>query len=263
MARAPRRRVVLVGITGPSGIGKTTVANRVATLLASPIKAITLDSFWRQGFDNQSPDAYDSSLLALVLQKLKLEIEEATTWPVKALQFFADYIESTDKWDSSASTVVVIVEGFHLLAYPKVRKKLSLSVMLEADWWICANRRRVREGEWWNEDAYSSWYWNRVWTPYELAKQSYFTNASVSAQGPVAEVVAAVVDICRIECGGDSSSDRLSHTQVASPPHGGDDIAGDDRPVVARPKARIGEPNRTVECSPTQGVDSPSKRRRL
>ena len=110
---------MIIGIAGGSGSGKTTIA----TKLAEPLNAnvLTLDDYFKN----------------------------PATFPVIYGHPDYDRLEAVD-FDSAIATILqkkdnLIVEGFLILAYPKLRRLFDISFFIDNDPNILATRRIIRD----------------------------------------------------------------------------------------------------------------------
>lgn len=143
--------VSILGIAGASGSGKTTLATLLAGKLGDALATIvSLDWYYHCGahlpedlraqqiFDR--PDAIDHELLARHLDELKAG--RTITAPGYD---FANHVRVTGSPVSSRP--LVIVEGFLLLCFPEVRKRLDTALYVEAPREMRFERRIRRDVE--------------------------------------------------------------------------------------------------------------------
>jgi type I pantothenate kinase len=130
---ARSRRPVLIGVTGPVAVGKTTIAARIASQLGATV--VSTDSFlmsnaWlsqrdllmRKGF----PESYDDALIEETLDRMRaggyveLPVYSHATYDLVPGQ--VQRIEAAD---------LFVIEGVTALQ-PAVRKRLDLGVYIDA-----------------------------------------------------------------------------------------------------------------------------------
>jgi uridine kinase len=130
-------RPFLLGVAGGTGSGKTTVAERLADVMGSPLALVRLDSYYRdrpdltfeqrEAINYDHPDAFDWPLL---LQQVDLLCEGTA---VDAPRYdFTNY-------ERAGSTVriepapIVVVEGILVLYEPALRARFDLRVYVDSD----------------------------------------------------------------------------------------------------------------------------------
>jgi len=146
-------KALLVGITGGTGSGKTTLADRVIASLSesqkSDVVVIGQDRYYRdllhmplekrhlQNFDH--PDAIDRRLLAEHLKLL------AQGKKIDAPLY--DFKTHTRKPDTErvGPCKVCIVEGIHILVYPEIRELLDIKIFIDTSDDIRFIRRLSRD----------------------------------------------------------------------------------------------------------------------
>lgn len=142
---------IVVGITGASGSGKTTIAEATAKALAVPSYVLAEDCFYhdlgkRPGFDPfqqnfDTPESKDYGSLADCLAAFRGG--QATTHPFYDFSVHARTSE-THALDPKAIDVL-IVEGIHALWDEKVRACFDLMVFVDTPLDECLARRIKRD----------------------------------------------------------------------------------------------------------------------
>ena len=130
--------MLIVGIAGGTGCGKTTVVNKlIAALGAGQIVLMPQDSYYRdnshlpleerQKLNFDHPDAIEWDLLIRHLNALK----EGKTIP----QPIYSYLTCTrsDETVEVRPKKVILVEGILILTHPALRKLLDIKVFVDAD----------------------------------------------------------------------------------------------------------------------------------
>ncbi|MCD6332144.1 MAG: uridine kinase [Bacteroidales bacterium] len=130
--------MLIVGIAGGTGCGKTTVVNKlIAALGAGQIVLMPQDSYYRdnshlpleerQKLNFDHPDAIEWDLLIRHLNALK----EGKTIP----QPIYSYLTCTrsDETVEVRPKKVILVEGILILTHPGLRKLLDIKVFVDAD----------------------------------------------------------------------------------------------------------------------------------
>jgi uridine kinase len=139
----------LIGIAGPSGGGKTTLADALRGALGEAVPVVPLDAYYRdtgalppeqrvaRNFDH--PDAIDDALLVDQLQVL------AAGRPVDR----PIYDFSTHRRLAETVHVVpasfVVVEGLLTFYWPRLRQLLGTRIFLDAEDELCLARRIARD----------------------------------------------------------------------------------------------------------------------
>ena len=158
-------RLVMVGLSGASGVGKTTLAKGLAKRFASPIAPICMDNFRKKqrfmpktqdGRPNwESPGSIDFEKLCAYLDNVKVEILAQPT-------------------EHLPDTIIIVVEGFLLFHNKAMCERLHVHLWVEADCDTCL-RRRLRRNSRKDPDCASK-YCNTVWPQYQLYRQEQLNN---------------------------------------------------------------------------------------
>jgi len=145
-----KKRPVLIGVTGGSGSGKTTVSKHIFEKLAGEsVTMIPQDAYYndqtdmsmdeRKAVNYDHPDSFDTALLSQHLKQLLAgESVEQPTYDYKEYNRAAETItiEPTD---------VIIVEGVLLFVEPEVRDLLDIKIYVDTDDDIRFIRRMQRD----------------------------------------------------------------------------------------------------------------------
>ena len=156
VSRDSPRRLFLVGISGPSGVGKSTLADQLSLKLLSPFLPLSLESFMHPGkrmpkhsngqMNWETPDGVDFESLRLSLLRLKEVIASQRSLPEKLL-LCSSKVKLRRPFpveESLPDDLVIVVEGFLLFHDLGLRSMLDVHLWLEADCNICAQRRYKR-----------------------------------------------------------------------------------------------------------------------
>src|SRR6188768_3396013 len=145
MQRAP----LVIGIAGGTGSGKSTVAARLVSELASGVAVLEHDWYYRdrsslpmserEDVNYDEPDALDNALLAQHLAELR------AGRAVECPQYdFATHTRRTTTRPVAAASIVA-VEGILLFAIPELRSAFDLRIFVDTDDDIRLMRRIRRD----------------------------------------------------------------------------------------------------------------------
>jgi uridine kinase len=140
--------VLIVGLAGASGRGKSTVAKRVASRLNGHVISmenysivmndLTLEERAKQNYD--APHAIDVKLLESHIR------DYAAGHAIEApICDFAEHIRVSDRREHIPASSLLIVEGILALHFARLRQYFNLSIYLEAPDEVCFHRRKVRD----------------------------------------------------------------------------------------------------------------------
>jgi uridine kinase len=143
-----RGNVLIVGLAGASGSGKSTVAKRVASRLNGHVISmenysivmndLTLEERAKQNYD--APHAIDVKLLESHIR------DYAAGHAIEApICDFAEHIRVSDRREHIPASSLLIVEGILALHFARLRQYFNLSIYLEAPDEVCFHRRKVRD----------------------------------------------------------------------------------------------------------------------
>ncbi len=144
------KKTILIGISGGSGSGKTSIAKKIyKKLKKQSVIIISQDSFYkdqshlsfqkRKKINYDHPDAFDSSLLYKDLIKLKQGRQVDIP-----IYNYGDYTRSKKTIEIGPARVV-IVEGVLLFVYKKVRDLMDIKIYVSTDDDIRFIRRLKRD----------------------------------------------------------------------------------------------------------------------
>lgn len=141
--------MIIVGIAGGTGSGKTTFAHSLQHEMASDAVIISQDSYYvdnselsfaqRLKINYDHPDAFEDDLL---IQHLK-ELRQEQSIKVPVYDFEA-YTRSNKTIDVKPQPII-IVEGILVLSNPRLREQFDLKVFVDTDPDVRILRRLVRD----------------------------------------------------------------------------------------------------------------------
>ncbi len=147
-ARPIQGNIYIVGLAGPSGGGKSTVAKRVASRLNGHV--ISMETYSaemnhlplekRAKLDYDAPGAIDVRLLESHIR------DYAAGKAIEAPVYdFAQHLRVSDRREHIPAKSLLIVEGILALHFAQLRPHFDLSIYLEAPDEVCFHRRKVRD----------------------------------------------------------------------------------------------------------------------
>lgn len=141
--------IMVIGVAGGTGSGKTTITGEVARRLRPDVTVITHDSYYRAhhelSYDERvllnydHPDSYETELLVRHLAELRAGF--AVEVPVYD---FAAYDRSEEVTLVEPSRVI-IVEGIVIFSEPALRELMDVKVYVDADADVRILRRIMRD----------------------------------------------------------------------------------------------------------------------
>ena len=141
--------VIVIGIAGGTGSGKTTITQQIAERLGDDVAVITHDSYYRAHHEMtyeertllnyDHPDAYETELLVEHLRMLKRG--EAVEVPVYDFSIY----DRTDQTTTVRPARVIIVEGIVIFASAELRELMDIKVYVDADADVRILRRILRD----------------------------------------------------------------------------------------------------------------------
>lgn len=192
----------LIGLAGPSGAGKTTLARALQTHLPGPVTVLSLDAYYRDlaalsaaartrvNFD--APEAIDHSRLAADLRQLaaghRVEI------PVYD---FATHTRQAHQ-QSLTPAAFLLVEGLFALYWPAINALYHLRLFVTATDALCLERRlardRIERGR--SLASIRAQYQEQVRPMYRRHVQptARYADLILDSSTPIEEQVAAVLD---------------------------------------------------------------------
>ena len=141
--------IMIVGIAGGTGSGKTTITGQIAERLGDRVTVITHDNYYRAHHEMtyeertllnyDHPDAYETELLVEHLAALRRG--ESVEVPVYDFTIY----DRTDATTTVHPAPVIIVEGIVIFAHPQLREQMDVKVYVDADADVRILRRILRD----------------------------------------------------------------------------------------------------------------------
>ena len=143
--------IILIGIAGGTGSGKTTLTRHLKEHFGPEVTVISHDSYYKRqvgktyeerthtNYDH--PDAFDTDLLIRHLQELKAG--HTIQCPVYS---YVDH-NRTDETVAISPTKVIIVEGILIFQHPVLREMFDIKIFVETDADVRILRRALRDVE--------------------------------------------------------------------------------------------------------------------
>ena len=141
--------IMILGIAGGTGSGKTTITRRLIQHFGSDVSVIHHDNYYKAHHDMpyeeraklnyDHPDSFDTELLVEALKELKKG--HAVTCPVY------DYTihDRTDKTVTIKPTRVIIVEGILIFESRELCEQMDIKIFVDTDADVRILRRIVRD----------------------------------------------------------------------------------------------------------------------
>lgn len=143
--------IMVIGIAGGTGSGKTTITNQIKERLGQDVTVITHDNYYnaqhemtleeRALVNYDHPDAYETSLLIEHLAALR----RGETVEVPVYDFSIS--DRTDQTTTVAPSRVIIVEGILIFVDKELRDLMDVKVFVDADADVRILRRILRDVE--------------------------------------------------------------------------------------------------------------------
>lgn len=144
-----KKDIMVIGIAGGTGSGKSTITNRLVDKFGEDITVLTHDNYYKEHHDMpfedrcllnyDHPDSLDTDIMIDHIKQLKLGL------PIECPVYdFAKHDRSDDIIVVKPSKVL-IVEGILLFAYPELNKELDLKIFVDTDADVRILRRVKRD----------------------------------------------------------------------------------------------------------------------
>ena len=144
-----RQDIMVIGVAGGTGSGKTTITGKIAERLGADVTIITHDAYYREhhelSYDERvllnydHPDAYETELLVEHLAKLRAG--HSVEVPVYD---FVTY-DRSDEVTLVHPSRVIIVEGIVIFHEPALRELMDIKAFVDADADVRILRRIMRD----------------------------------------------------------------------------------------------------------------------
>ena len=141
--------ILVIGIAGGTGSGKTTLTNQIANQLGEAVTVITHDCYYREHHEltyeertqlnYDHPDSYETELLVEHLAALRQGL------PVEVPVYDFSIYDRTDETTTVYPSRVIIVEGIVIFTSPELRDLMDIKVFVDADADVRILRRMVRD----------------------------------------------------------------------------------------------------------------------
>ena len=128
---------LIIGITGGSGVGKTTLINKLYNEFDGKITTLSLDNYYKpkdqQAIDNNGVTNFDLPT-ALNTSQLEHDLDLLLkNKVVKQKVYTFNNPDNPDDYLLIEPNEILIVEGLFVMHYPFVKSKLNYSVYLSVD----------------------------------------------------------------------------------------------------------------------------------
>ena len=141
--------IMVIGIAGGTGSGKTTITNQVKERLGDDVTVITHDNYYRAHHEMtyeertllnyDHPDSYETELLVEHLSALRRG--ESVEVPVYDFSIY----DRTDQTFTVSPSRVIIVEGIVIFAHQELRDLMDVKVFVDCDADVRILRRIMRD----------------------------------------------------------------------------------------------------------------------
>eukprot|EP00416_Gambierdiscus_australes_P022832 CAMPEP_0171062570 /NCGR_PEP_ID=MMETSP0766_2-20121228/5124_1 /TAXON_ID=439317 /ORGANISM="Gambierdiscus australes, Strain CAWD 149" /LENGTH=230 /DNA_ID=CAMNT_0011518369 /DNA_START=73 /DNA_END=765 /DNA_ORIENTATION=- len=187
---AETRRVLFIGLCGPSCAGKSTLAVELARRLDSPLRPVPLDAYFvpsRMPFDKwglnwETPEGVDFVSLREDLQMLAATLQESKEVPEElCIRGWGvgggNFVRKGCAGRRLQSPVVLLAEGFLLFHDEALSRLFDATLWVEAACEVCCSRRHAREARGADFELYSQWYREVVWAHFQRYREGQLAHA--------------------------------------------------------------------------------------
>lgn len=168
-----RRRVVLVGIAGASGSGKSSLARILAERFCSPLESISGDQYNSPatthpvyGKDWETPAGMNFKLLREDLLHILDTLATARSLPALRVGPRKELLKSGHGLSNDNKLVFVFVESFLLFHDEELTRMCDVKLWIEADCETCLLRRFHRRQKKKSLEEFESFFRGLVWKSY-------------------------------------------------------------------------------------------------
>ena len=141
--------VMIVGIAGGTGSGKTTITRKLMQRFAGDVSVINHDNYYKAHHDMpyeertklnyDHPDAFDTEMLIDALRELK------QGHAVKCPVYDYSIHDRTDKTITVEPARVIIVEGILIFQSPELCRQMDIKIYVDTDADVRILRRIIRD----------------------------------------------------------------------------------------------------------------------
>ena len=141
--------IIVIGIAGGTGSGKTTIAQEIVNHLGSSVTVINHDSYYkphhemtyeeRTALNYDHPNSYDTELMVKDLMELKLGN------PIECPIYDYTIHDRSENTITIHPSKVIIVEGILIFHHEELRNLMDIKVFVDADADIRILRRILRD----------------------------------------------------------------------------------------------------------------------
>lgn len=142
-------KILVVGVAGGTGSGKTTFANALAQRLGDDVVILAHDNYYRahhdMSYDERTllnydhPNAYETDLMVRDLAALKRGI------PVNVPMYDFSIHDRSEHTTTLRPAPVIVVEGIMVLQSPELRELMDIKIFVDAGADVRILRRTLRD----------------------------------------------------------------------------------------------------------------------
>ena len=143
--------IIVIGIAGGTGSGKTTITREIVRSLGGEVTVITHDSYYcarhdlsyeeRTKLNYDHPDAFDTEMLAAALRELR------EGRPIEMPVYDYTIYDRTDRTQTVYPTRVILVEGILIFHQEELRSLMDIKIFVDTDADVRILRRILRDVE--------------------------------------------------------------------------------------------------------------------